>query len=167
MDEDGGGVERRVKEGESGGLEEESGGGGGVGWWYLFLWEDRWRRLLNSPKVPAETTLLCKLFHSPIVLGKKLFLKTGAEACWMGKHRWWFLANCCTTFFCTWFSDLVGLINLLLRTGVRYFSSSKPGRCPSMILKRKVSRFCRLLSCSEGRPSSWSIAVTQPGFLDR
>ena len=67
---------RRVKEGESGGVEE--GWGLGVGGVY-FLWEDRWRRVLNSPTVPAETTLLCKLFHSPIVLGKKLFLKTGLK----------------------------------------------------------------------------------------
>ena len=58
------------------------GGGGGAGGVY-FLWGDRWRRLLNSPTVPVETTLLSKLFHSPIVLGKKLFLKTGVEACWM------------------------------------------------------------------------------------
>ena len=65
-----------------------------------------------------------------------------------------------------WFSDLVGFINLLLRIGARCFSAFIPGRCPSMILKRKVSRFCRLLSRSEGRSSSWSIAVTQPGFLD-
>ena len=48
-----------------------------------FLWEDRWRRVLNSPTVPVETTLLSKLLHSPIVLGKELFLKTGVEVCWM------------------------------------------------------------------------------------
>ena len=58
------------------------GGGGGAGGVY-FLWEDCWRRVLNSPTVPAETTLLSRLFHSRIVLGKKLFLKTGVEACWM------------------------------------------------------------------------------------
>ena len=87
VDEDQGGgggrvQERRMKEGESGRLEEELGGGGGAGGVY-FLWEDRWRRLFNSPTVPAETTLLSKLFHSPLVLRKKLFLKTGVEACWM------------------------------------------------------------------------------------
>ena len=79
----GGGQERRVRDGESGGLEAKWGGGGrGAGGVY-FLWEDRWRRVLNSPTVPAETTLLSRLFHSRIVLGKKLFLKTGVEACWM------------------------------------------------------------------------------------
>ena len=66
-----------MREGESGGLEEEWGGGG-----VYFLWEDLWRRVLNSPTVPAETTLLSK-FHSRIVLGKKLFLKTGVKARWM------------------------------------------------------------------------------------
>ena len=58
------------------------GGRGGAGGVY-FLWEDCWRRVLNSPTVPAETTLLSRLFHSCIALGKKLFLKTGVEACWM------------------------------------------------------------------------------------
>ena len=61
---------------------EMGGGGRGAGGVY-FLWEDCWRRVLNSPTVPAETTLLSGLFHSRIVLGKKLFLKTGVEACWM------------------------------------------------------------------------------------
>ena len=74
-----GGQERRVREGESGG---SGGGGWGAGGVY-FLWEDRWRRVLNSPTVPAETTLLSRLFHSRIVLGMKLLLKTGVEACWM------------------------------------------------------------------------------------
>ena len=106
-------------------------GGGGGGWkagGVYFLWEDRWRRVLNSPTVPAKTALLSRLFHSRILLGKKLFLKTGVEACWMWKHCWWFLANCCTTFF--WFSDLVGLINLLFRIGARRFSAFIPARCP-------------------------------------
>ena len=65
-----------------GGVGGGGGGGGGAGGVY-FLWEDCWRRVLNSPTVPAETTLLSRLFHSRIVLGKKLFLKTGVEACWM------------------------------------------------------------------------------------
>ena len=71
------------EEGEGGrewGVGGEMGGGGGAGGVY-FLWEDRWRRVLNSPTVP--TALLSRLFHSRIVLGKKLFLKTGVEACWM------------------------------------------------------------------------------------
>ena len=72
----------------------------------------------------------------------------------------------CKLLYYIFSSDLVGLINLVLRIGARCFSAFIPGRCPSMILKRKVSRFCRLLSCSEGRSSSWSIPVTQPGFLD-
>ena len=59
-----------------------NGGGEGAGGVY-FLWEDRLRKVLNSPTVPAETTLLSRLLHSRIVLGKKLFLKTGVEACWM------------------------------------------------------------------------------------
>ena len=41
-------------------------GGGGAGG-VCFLWEDRWRRVLNSRTVPAETTLLSRLFHSRIV----------------------------------------------------------------------------------------------------
>ena len=79
------GQERRVREGESGGLEKKwwgGGGGGGAGGVH-FVWEDCWRRVLNSPTVPAETTLQSGLFHSRIVLGKKLFLKIGVEACWI------------------------------------------------------------------------------------
>ena len=44
-----------MREGESGGMEEVWGGGaGGVYFWG----EDRWRRVLNSPTIPTETTLL-------------------------------------------------------------------------------------------------------------
>ena len=81
----GGGGRGAGEEGEGGrewGVGGEMGGGRGAGGVY-FLWEDRWRRVLNFPTVPAETTLLSRLFHSRIVLGKKLFLKTGVEACWM------------------------------------------------------------------------------------
>ena len=78
---EGGGAGEEGEGGREWGVGGERGGGGAGG--VYFLWEDRWRRVLNSPMVPAETALLSRLFHSRIVLGKKLFLKTGVEACWM------------------------------------------------------------------------------------
>ena len=71
----GGGAGEEGEGGREWGVGEGMGGGGAGG--VYFLWEDRWRR------VPAETTLLSRLFHSRIVLGKTLFLKTGVETCWM------------------------------------------------------------------------------------
>ena len=64
------------------------------------------------------------------------------------------MVSCKLLYYIFWFSGLVGLINLVLRIEARCFSAFIPGRSPSVILKRKVRRFCRLLSCSEGRSSS-------------
>ena len=58
-------------------------GRGEGGWRCLFSLGGPLEEGLKFPTVPAETTLLSRLFHSHIVLGKKLFLKTGVEACWM------------------------------------------------------------------------------------
>ena len=56
-------------------------GGGGVS---IFFW----RTIGGGLKFPhgscRDNTPVYRLFHSRIVLGKKLFLKTGpVEACWM------------------------------------------------------------------------------------